>query len=37
MFLRQERDFATITEWFEVTADSIVLDLAPGRIRAEEF
>jgi hypothetical protein len=31
------RDFATFNAWFEATADSIVLDLAPGRIRTEDF
>lgn len=31
------RDLATFNAWFEVTAESIVLDLAPGRIQTEEF
>lgn len=32
-----KRDFASFREWFEVTAESIVHDLAPGRIQTERY
>jgi hypothetical protein len=31
------RDFATFQAWFEVTGQSIVLDLGRGAIRGEEY
>lgn len=33
----QTRDFATFQKWFEITADSMVIDLGRGPIRIEQL
>ncbi len=32
-----QRDFATFRDWFEVTAESMVVDLGTERVRVEEI